>query len=226
MAEYQKINTLFKRDSKNIIIPSQFTLPEFDYLKDNIWECTEKIDGTNIRIELLFEEDKVTMQFKGRTEAANIPAHLVNKLYEIFDGVTWREVFPTMKTGNITIYGEGYGAKIQKGGGNYISNGVNFILFDVKVGEWWLNRASLEEIAEKLDIQVVPLIGYFTIDDAIKIVKKGFKSHISENLDFIAEGLVLKPIVELHDRKDNRIITKLKTKDFEQYEKAKIVCRQ
>ena len=28
--EYQKINTLFKRDEKGIIIPEEFTLPEFD----------------------------------------------------------------------------------------------------------------------------------------------------------------------------------------------------
>ena len=54
MAKYQKIQTLFLRDDKNIIIPDQFTYPEFEYLKDNKWECTEKIDGTNIRIELDF----------------------------------------------------------------------------------------------------------------------------------------------------------------------------
>ena len=56
MAEYQKIQTLFKRDEKNIIIPDQFTYPEFEVLKDLKWECTEKIDGTNIRIELVSSE--------------------------------------------------------------------------------------------------------------------------------------------------------------------------
>ena len=34
MAEYQKIQTLFKRDERNIIIPDQFTYPEFEVLKD------------------------------------------------------------------------------------------------------------------------------------------------------------------------------------------------
>ena len=42
--EYPKINTLFKRDDNNIIIPSEFTIPEFTYLQNNIFECTEKID--------------------------------------------------------------------------------------------------------------------------------------------------------------------------------------
>ena len=43
--EYQKINTLFLRDEKKVIIPSSFTCDEFEYLKDCKWECTEKIDG-------------------------------------------------------------------------------------------------------------------------------------------------------------------------------------
>ena len=29
--EYQKINTLFKRDTNNIIIPEEYTLEEFVY---------------------------------------------------------------------------------------------------------------------------------------------------------------------------------------------------
>ena len=89
MAEYQKIQTLFKRDEKNIIIPSIFTLPEFEYLKDCKWEATEKIDGTNMRVELLptFNEDgtlkKVLWEFKGRTDKAQIPPHLMEKMYKL-----------------------------------------------------------------------------------------------------------------------------------------------
>ena len=36
--EYQKINTLFKRDANNIIIPTEYTLEEFEYLNNNIFE--------------------------------------------------------------------------------------------------------------------------------------------------------------------------------------------
>ena len=46
MKEYHKINTIFKRDmtskSKNLII-GEYSTPEFEYLKDNIWIFTEKI---------------------------------------------------------------------------------------------------------------------------------------------------------------------------------------
>lgn len=225
MAEYQKIQTLFKRDERNIIIPDQFTYPEFEVLKDLKWECTEKIDGTNIRIELESSgnpEDGIIMSFKGRTDKAVIPEHLLTKLNWLFDRERLMEVLnitDETQNCNITLYGEGYGAKIQKGV-NYISNDVNFILFDVKIGKWWLDRESIKDIADKLGINVVPLMGYMTIPEAIEYVKKGFKSTIAENKDYDAEGLVLKTPCGLLKRDGERLITKIKTVDFRKYQLA------
>lgn len=50
--EYQKINTLYKRDMKGNkqIIIGDFSDANVEYLKDLKWEATEKIDGTNICI--------------------------------------------------------------------------------------------------------------------------------------------------------------------------------
>lgn len=227
MAEYQKIQTLFLRDDKNIIIPDQFTYPEFEYLKDNKWECTEKIDGTNIRIELDFyvHDDgvrKVNVNFRGRTDKANIPEHLYRRLEELFDNVDWFEIFDITGNTFITLYGEGYGTKIQKGG-NYISSGVDFILFDVKVDKWWLQRDAIENIANKLNIKAVPLIGYMTIHEAIEYVRKGFKSTIAENKDYDAEGLVLKTSTGLLRRNEERLITKIKTVDFRKYRDSQVM---
>lgn len=225
MAEYQKIQTLFKRDERNIIIPDQFTYPEFEILKDLKWECTEKIDGTNIRIELSSSgnpEDGIIMSFKGRTDKAVIPEHLLTKLNWLFDRERLMEVLnitDETQDCDITLYGEGYGAKIQKGG-NYISNDVNFILFDVKIGKWWLDRESIKDIADKLGINAVPLMGYMTIPEAIEYVKKGFKSTIAENKDYDAEGLVLKTPCGLLKRDGERLITKIKTVDFRKYQLA------
>ena len=227
MAKYQKIQTLFLRDDKNIIIPDQFTYPEFEYLKDNKWECTEKIDGTNIRIELDFNvhDDgvrEVNVNFKGRTDEATIPAHLYRRLKELFDNVNWLEIFDITSTTSITLYGEGYGTKIQKGG-NYISSGVDFILFDVKVDKWWLQRDAVEDVANKLNIKIVPLIGYMTIPEAIEYVKKGFKSTIAENKDYDAEGLVHKTTTGLLRRNGERLITKIKTVDFRKYRDSQVM---
>ena len=108
--EYQKINTLFMRDENNIIIPDMFTCPEFEYLKDLKWEATEKIDGTNIRVELYFgaqyddEPIECRMKIKGRTEAAQLPTHLTMKLDSLFGQINWLEIFPTVIAGTAGRY--------------------------------------------------------------------------------------------------------------------------
>lgn len=217
--EYQKINTLFLRDEKKVIIPSSFTCDEFEYLKDCKWECTEKIDGTNIRIYVSREYDGEDdwlygVSFMGRNNKTTIPEHLNLKLQQIFYRVDWKIVFPSLMPGDsVCLYGEGYGNKIQKGS-SYISNDVDFILFDVKYNDWWLGRKNCEDIANKCGIKIVPIVGYMTIPEAIDLVKKGFKSSISEDKNFIAEGLVLKTPQGLLSRDGKRIITKIKHNDF------------
>lgn len=205
MKEYSKIQSIFKRDEKSHkFIEGAFSLPEFEYLKDNTWVWTEKIDGTNIRV--FWDGEKVS--FGGRTANAQIPVFLYDKLNELFSSDKFKEYFPDTP---LCLYGEGYGARIQKGGGNYISNGVSFILFDVLIGDWWLKREDLEDIAIKLQIDIVPVIGKGSLSDAASFIKKGFTSTFG---DFLAEGLVLKPEVDLFSRMGHRIISKIKHTDF------------
>jgi len=214
MKQYHKIQTIFKRDmdKKGEIIEGKFSLPEFEYLKNNKWIFTEKVDGTNIRI--MWNGKNVI--FGGKTDNAQIPVFLFYKLQELFEGTGKRELFKESfgEEGGVCLYGEGYGAKIQKGGGNYIKDGVNFVLFDVKIGDWWLERENVEDIARKFGLKVVPIIGEGSLEDMIDITKKGFKSKWG---DFMAEGIVAKPKIELKSRKGDRIITKIKYKDFKQF---------
>ena len=96
---------------RKTLIEGEWTLPEFEYLAGNAWTFTEKVDGTNIRV--IFKDSGVT--FGGRTEDAQIPAKLVERLNERFLPMVAKlgEVFVD---GAAVLYGEGYGAKIQKGG--------------------------------------------------------------------------------------------------------------
>lgn len=211
MKEYHKINTIFKRDMANRgrIIEGAFSLPEFEFLKDNIWVFTEKVDGTNIRV-MWNGKDII---FGGKTDNAQIPVFLFYKLQELFNGTAKRKLFKDKfgEKGNVCLYGEGYGAKIQKDGENYIPNGVSFVLFDVKIGNWWLERKNVEDIARYFGLEIVPIIGEGNLRDMVEIVRKGFKSQWGE---FMAEGIVARPKVELFSRKGERIITKIKHKDF------------
>jgi len=210
MKEYHKIQSIFKRDDNKNLLEGQWTLPEFEYLQNNQWVFTEKVDGTNIRV--MFNEGKIT--FGGKTNNAQIPAMLVTHLNEVFlpKSNIFNEVFVN-KSGifnDVCLYGEGYGAKIQKGGGNYRPD-QGFVLFDIRIGTFWLQRVDVEDIAQKLGIDIVPIIGGGTLHDAITKVKKGFTSTWG---NFLAEGIVARPKIELNTRGGRRIITKVKHRDF------------
>ena len=108
---------------------------------------------------------------------------------------------------------------MQKNGSRYDANKLKFICFDVKVGDIWLLRKDVEDVCTKLNIDIVPIIGYYTIDEAIDVVSKGLKSTIADDKELDMEGLVLKTPCGLLDRQGKRIITKIKTKDFRDLER-------
>jgi len=210
MHEYIKIETPFNRDigGTKKLIEGDWRNETVEFLQDNLWECTEKIDGTNIGI--VWDGHKVSYQ--GRTERAQIPAHLMNRLIDMFGGETNEELFE-QKFGEmqVILFGEGYGPKIQNGG-NYRQD-VSFILFDVYLPESgiWLKRDSIEDIAKTFGIDVVPIILTGTLQDAIDYVKTKPQSTIGTAP---MEGLVCRPAVEILDRMRRRILVKVKVRDF------------
>ena len=212
MIEYLKIETLFNRDADGTkkLIEGSWRSEAVEFLKHCEWKCTEKIDGTNIGI--VWDGHKVSYQ--GRTERAQIPAHLMNNLIELFGGETNEQPFE-QKFGvmPVILYGEGYGAKIQNGG--LYRDDVSFILFDVYLPEQkiWLKRESVEDIAKAFSIEVVPIILTGTLQDAISFVKTKPTSRVGK-CQAPMEGLVCRPAVELYDRMGKRVIVKVKVRDF------------
>jgi len=206
---YNKIPGLYKREEQKPfnLIEGVYREPEFELLKDIEWTFTEKVDGTNIRI--IWDGHNVV--FGGRTDNAHIPNHLVNELNNLFMGTRMEQVFEQVfGESKAILYGEGYGAKIQKGGGNY-SEKQEFVLFDVKISDIYLERENVEDIANKFDIKIVPIIAKGNLQTGVDLVKAGLNSQWGE---FEAEGLVAKPSTELLNRKGERIITKIKAEDF------------
>ena len=209
MKEYHKIETLFERDEKTKkLIMGKFRNPTVEYLKDNIWQFTEKVDGTNIRIYW----DGHQVQFGGRTDKAQIPAHLVNRLNELFGGDTNEELFEQKFGENeVELFGEGYGVKIQNGG--LYRDDVDFILFDVMINGNYQQRESVEDIANYFGIDVVPIVLEGTLQDGVDYVLNNRKSIVAKNGAEI-EGVVGRPKLELNDRSGKRCIVKIKYRDF------------
>ena len=208
MYEYIKIPNVFKREQygNNKIIQGKYSTPELEYLKDCQWIWTEKVDGTNIRVIW----DGYRVSFKGRTDKADIPTHLAKKLDELFGGELKEEIFEE-HFGNKTVvlYGEGYGEKIQNGGAY---GPVDFILFDVWIDGFWLETNNIVEISSYFGVKTVPLIGVGTLLEAIDYIRTHPKSLLKDDT---MEGIVAKPKCELFNKKGERVIVKIKCRDFD-----------
>lgn len=115
----------------------------------------------------------------------------------------------------IYIYGEFFGKKIQAGG-NYDKDKNRFSIFDICVQGWWVPIDILNAYADKLGLDVAPYIGQMTIEEAEKMVMKGFKTLVPDvsNPDYLEEGIVARPVVPIKDPRGKRIIVKIKTCDY------------
>lgn len=210
MRTYHKIETIYERDVEGTkhLIEGKFRNPTLEFLKDLDFEWTEKIDGTNTRIFW----DGYDFTFGGRTDKAQIPAPLMNRLNAIFMNEATKQLFEqTFGTREVELFGEGYGASIQKIGKDYLPDGVDFILFDVLIAGNFQSREAVEECAQMLGIKAVPVVGYGNLTAAVDFVKSHPQSIIG---NCFMEGIVVRPRVELCDRCHNRVIAKIKYEDF------------
>jgi hypothetical protein len=228
--EYPKIETLFDRDEKTRrVIEDRYRCPEFAIPLP--WEITEKIDGTNVRV--AFEPPLVStrlvtseppwsdwiLRFGGRTANAQLHVDLFAYLSATFALARMGEVFSDAveRRVPVTLFGEGYRPKIQRGGG-YRCDGPSFRIFDVIVGGVWLERHSREDIARSLGIQHAPFYGTMTTYQAVHLVRTGFRSSVSQeergDPEFQAEGVVARSSPLLFDRMGRRVMWKLKARDF------------
>lgn len=205
--KYPKIQTLFKRDEKNkfIIIEGEYSKEEFETI--DRWEVTEKVDGTNIRV--MWDGEKIT--FRGRTDNTQVPTFLLTRLKELFTIPVMKSVFSESR--DVVLFGEGYGQRIQKVGEKYRKDN-DFIVFDIVIDGWWLERDSVIDIAQKLNVTSVPVIGIMTKKEIIDLVKSKPKSNISKE-ELISEGVVVRSYPLMLFRDKSPIMFKLKVVDYE-----------
>jgi hypothetical protein len=235
--EYPKINSLWKREgwyfdeaakkdktqgpNRQSFIVGDYACPEFANI--SLWNVEEKVDGTNIRVywHRLVENGELVIRFHGRTKDAQVPTHLLSYLQETFTPEVMEKLcshydedslFQNKPVTSGCLYGEGYGPKIQAAGGNYRKD-AGFILFDVKIGNWWLKREDVKMISEKLGIPMVPQLGMMRENEIVKFVQSKPLSRCSLNPQMM-EGVVCRPEPLMLFRNGNPIVWKLKSKEF------------
>ena len=205
MEEYPKIQSLYKRDAGGGIIPGDWATPELEFLRDCRWLWTEKIDGTNVRVG--WSRLQPGIRFAGR-HTDQLPPKLRGALEASLGQEDFERAFP--EGTSVTLYGEGYGAGIQRGGGRYRPD-QGLVLFDVVVDGWWLSYESVLDVAGKLGLGCVPLVGSGTLPEMADRVWRGLGSSLAVT---DAEGLVARTPVGLRDRRGRPLFAKIKARDF------------
>jgi len=107
--QYPKIKNVYAR---NLLtrepIDELYSTPEIEYLADYSWRFTEKIHGTNVRIE--YDPKEVNL-IKGKTEKSILPQHLLNYLLRVIDSDKMETLFKDTSvfnpsTGTVNYEGE------------------------------------------------------------------------------------------------------------------------
>lgn len=112
----------------------------------------------------------------------------------------------------ITIYGEGYGGKVQKMTHVY-GKELRFIAFDVKVNGEWKDLPIAHNICEVLGLDFVP---YKLVPPTLEVLNelRDAPSVLSSRLGIsnngMREGIVIKPFHETVNEHGNRVIAKHK----------------
>lgn len=208
MQEYMKIKNVFQFDEKFLSILG-YAEP-FRTLKDIRWQGTEKVDGTNVRVYW----DGHSIQVAGRTDRAQFQGELKSYLDSVFARPEEEYVFE-QKFGDKEAYlfFEGYGPKIQTGGGLY-SDTPHIIMFDATIDGYELNREKVNVLADELGFDHVPVVFTGTLDEARIFVAAHQNSTLGGGRHEM-EGLVLTPAdIDIYARDGHRIKCKMKYRDM------------
>lgn len=169
-------------------------------------ECyaMEKIHGTSAHIRWKFEEKHVIFFSGGETHTKFIAL-----FDEDFLKTKFEEVFPDQ---DAVIFGEAYGGK-QQGMSHKYGKELKFIGFDVKVGSSWLNVPNAEDVCQQFEVEfvhykkIVVDLKHLEIqknEPSVQAVRNGIIEPKPR------EGIVLRPLVEMHTNNGERVICKYK----------------
>lgn len=174
----------------------------------------EKVHGTSAH--LRFESDTIHFFSGGEKRETFV---------SIFDqadlGRRFAEIFHTPPT-KVVVYGEAYGGKMQGMSGTYGTK-ARFIAFDVAINDKWLQVEHAKRLTESLGLEFVPFNLVDCTPEALNAerdipsrigVINAQRDGVTDYVPKPAEGIVVRPVIELDYPNGSRIIAKHKRSDF------------
>lgn len=168
--------------------------------RSKLFESDVRIKGQQ---ELYTDERGYLIVFSGGAsinlfEAMLNPAELIKKFHAFTDVVE--------------IYGELYGGSEQKQAYRY-GDKLKFCVFDVKINNSWLTVPDAHDVASRVGLEFVHYEKIPATVEACDKARDAFSTQAKRNgvgEDKYMEGVVLRPPIELHDNRGNRMIAKHK----------------
>jgi hypothetical protein len=117
-----------------------------------------------------------------------------------------------------TLFGEAYGGKQQGMSATYGSE-LKFVVFDVKVGDSWLEVPKAEAVANALGLEFIHYTRIPTTLEALDAARDADSVQAVRNgvgAGKKMEGVVLRPIIEVTLNNGSRVIAKHKRDEFKE----------
>lgn len=179
--------------------------PLLAYLAESPWVYSRKVDGENIRIQWNGEQ----ALWNGKSNSFQCSAEFTEYMNNTFLEEIFEEKFGRDKI--VTLFGEKMGPKTQ---GNELGlEKDEVVLYDVNVNGTWLSKVAVVEIAGYFGFNVPSIYRYMPhgqvsakLRELIEMCANG------EFKDW--EGIVAIPLVEMRDQNGQRVIVKIKNRDY------------
>jgi len=174
-------------------------------------ECyaLEKIHGTSAH--LAYKVGMETLQLFSGGEK-------FEKFAKLFDHDGLLEKFKELFNCDVTVYGEAYGGK-QQGMSETYGKELKFVVFDVKVGDAWVNVPNAADIASKLGLEFVDYMKVSTNLEDLDICRDMASTQAKRNgiAEYrMREGIVIRPLEEYIDNRGKRVMAKHKRDEFKE----------
>lgn len=192
-----------KRILTNSCEPETFRDPLIAHLAPLEWIPRRKLDGANVRINW----DGEQALWNGKTNNFVAPHQLTDYMNNTFFEEIFEEKFG--RDCNVTIFGEYMGPKVQGNELNLYEPEV--IIFDVNINGFWQPKDNVIQIANYFNARTcydfsVECGGPMSLVAIINKVSRGFFPNW--------EGIVATPAVECRNQRGERIIVKVKARDY------------